>query len=283
MAAAGEKRSKARKKRERTMRFTVVCIAAVSVAVIVCILTSSPALRAAAVLAAGLMAAGYGFSVYLGGKDFSDVKKALDEEPFSARSAELVNVRLMKEKDSRKRAWLRDLGFRAKLYDGDFVSAFRFLYRDEELFSADTGFELIYLSDLIAYYVLMGSTTGATEYSEEAYRSFVRIFKEGGYKGRYDMMQRALAVEMYSAYHHEEWAGCAELALWCADEAGDGKGLAAAQRTAALLFAAEAECSLGNADKARALCGRAAEEAPTRYLSDRAESLMKKIKILSGE
>lgn len=282
MAAAGEKRSKARMKRERTMRFTVVCIAAVSVAVIVCILTSSPALRAAAVLAAGLMAAGYGFSVYLGGKDFSDVKKALDEEPFSARSAELVNVRLMKEKDSRKRAWLRDLGFRAKLYDGDFVSAFRFLYRDEELFSADTGFELIYLSDLIAYYVLMGSTTGATEYSEEAYRSFVRIFTEGGFKGRYDMMLQALAVEMYSAYHHEEWARCAELAVWFADVSAGGV-LAAAQRTAAVLFEAEAECSLGNIQKARSLCSRAAEEAPTRYLSDRAESLAKKINMLSGE
>ena len=282
MAAAGEKRDKARKKRERTMLFNVLCIAAASVVVIVCILTSSPAARAAAVIAAGLIAAGDGLSVHLGGKDLSDVERAFAEGPFSKRSAELVNARLMNEKDSRKRAVLRDLGFAAKLYDGDFVSAFRFLYRDEELFSADSSFELIYLSDLIAYYVLMGSTTGATEYSEEAYRSFVRIFTDGGYKGRYDMMQRALAVEMYSAYHHEEWARCAELAVWFADLSGSGM-LAAAQRTAAVLFAAEAELSLGNAGKARMLCSRAAEEAPARYLSDRAESLAKKINMLSGE
>lgn len=108
-----------------------------------------------------------------------ELQKLLGAESYSDNFMSKANYLLSAEKDIFARGHIRDLLTSGYFFRGEFDTAFRTNYRDEELFQKDRYYELVYLKNTAFYYLNMPSTTGGTEYGEEAYRDLSELCKSG--------------------------------------------------------------------------------------------------------
>ena len=137
---------------------------------------------------------------------------AVLEAPFSPAAEKAVNNALAAETDSKRCAYLRALLFDHNCVTGDFDSAYRALFKDEELFSTDKFAELRYYANLVNYYVSCPSTTGSTEYAEEAYRNFERVYEEySPSQNDFQAINYAMDVHIIMSYHRGDWQLCYDL------------------------------------------------------------------------
>lgn len=187
--------------------------------------------------------------------------KELEKDCFSPTAANKFNELLTEEKDIRTRAIIRNLIADVCFIKGDYNSAYRAIYKDEELFKKDPFFELVYYSDLLRYYVSKTSTTGSTEYAEEAYRSFVSVFdKLPEEKIDFSSYCYANVSQIYLSYHRGDCAKCIEhidiLLEISADNVSKNNFVAA---ESALYELMKAECleKMGRYEEALELCDKA--------------------------
>lgn len=108
-----------------------------------------------------------------------ELQKLLSTGSYSDDFMSRANYLLSAEKDIYARGHIRDMLTSGYFFRGEFDTAFRTNFRDEELFQKDRYYELVYLKNTAFYYFNMPSTTGGTEYGEEAYRNFTELCKSG--------------------------------------------------------------------------------------------------------
>ncbi len=152
---------------------------------------------------------------------------------------EQANAALIKEKDSRRRGILRAVISNASFARGEFDSGYRSLFKDEELFEEDEFFALLYYKGVTEYYLSINSTTGGTEYGEQAYRDFCRIFeKSKRLKNNYAAVKTAVQCEIYYTFAHGDRPAC----IAYVDMLTGNKGDDMPTREDAMLMVVKAEC-----------------------------------------
>lgn len=225
-------------------------------------------------------------SHYIPDKSMMKIYSTLSEECFSEKCSSEINEALAAETDIRRRGELRRILANTELLAGDFDGAFRATFKDEELFAMDKFYELVYYELVLRYYVNINSTTGGTEYAEEAYRSFEKLFDECRW-AKNDVLALSLAVssEMYTAYSRQDYERCLEyIDIALVDIGGDKDVLHANnllnryKAVDTLLMKADCLYSTGRVSEAEDVCRDAlnrADGAP--YLRTKAEKLLNDI------
>ncbi len=115
------------------------------------------------------------------------------------------NALLSKEEDIYSIGYLRYILIRTYLSAGEYENALRTNYCDKFLFSLDPWYELIYYETLMEYHLNVASTTGGSEYGEDAYRQFCRVFGTISQKKTdFYVLREATFCEMNYAKAHGE-------------------------------------------------------------------------------
>lgn len=148
---------------------------------------------------------------YLSTHELNNIINMYNEEFYSPNVINKANEMLISEKDSRRCAILRNIIATASFAAGDFDGGYRALFKDDELFETDRYFALIYYSGVMEYYLSINSTTGGTEYAEQAYRSFCNIFlRSKKLKNNYAALYQAVRCEIIYSFAHGDRNKCIE-------------------------------------------------------------------------
>ncbi|MCI5751383.1 MAG: hypothetical protein MR038_02715 [Oscillospiraceae bacterium] len=138
--------------------------------------------------------------------DIADLEKLMNAESFSNDFVRMANQLLSKETDICARGYIRRLLTGGYFFRGEFDIAFRTNYCDEELFAKDKYYELVYLQNVVFYYFNMPSTTGGTEYGEEAYRHFEDLCAGGKVNMKnISVLNVVVSCELNYAAAHGDW------------------------------------------------------------------------------
>lgn len=132
--------------------------------------------------------------------------KLINEERISHDEIILkANELLIKEKDMYSRGLLRSILINEYIRKKEYEEALRTNFNDNELFSHDKYYELIYNETVMEYYFNVNSTTGGSEYAENAYKNFAEIYSLINNKKRdFFIMREALKCEKsYAAAHND--------------------------------------------------------------------------------
>lgn len=197
-----------------------------------------------------------------------------NNEFFSQKVINQANEMLISEKDSRRCAILRNIIATASFAAGDFDGGYRALFKDDELFETDRYFALIYYSGVMEYYLSINSTTGGTEYAEQAYRSFCNTFlKSKRLKNNYAALYQAVRCEIIYSFAHGDRNKCIEYV----DMLTARKSRRKLKKTDASLLLIKGECFkfMGKAKEAAEIgISISPLVAGSDYLSDRAKRLV---------
>lgn len=138
--------------------------------------------------------------------ELSELEGLMNNESYSNDFISKANYLLSAEKDPYARGYIRKLLTFGYFFRGEFDIAFRTNYRDEELFEKDSFYELVYLKNTAFYYFNMPSTTGGTEYGEEAYRKFNELLDSGKVSMKnLPVLNVVLECELNYAMTHGDW------------------------------------------------------------------------------
>ncbi|MGN0695643.1 MAG: hypothetical protein ACI4J5_02635 [Oscillospiraceae bacterium] len=138
--------------------------------------------------------------------EIADLEKLMNSGSYSNGFVSTANQLLSKETDICARGHIRKLLTCGYFFRGEFDIAFRTNYRDEELFAKDKYYELVYLKNVAFYYFNMPSTTGGTEYGEEAYRQFQEICGSGRVNMKnLSVLNVVIGCEIDYALAHGDW------------------------------------------------------------------------------
>lgn len=136
----------------------------------------------------------------------SDLEKLMNSGSFSNGFVSRANYLLSSETNIYARGHIRKLLTCGYFFRGEFDIAFRTNYRDEELFAKDKYYELVYLKNIVYYYFNMPSTTGGTEYGEEAYRQFQELCNSGKVNMKnLSVLNVVISCEIDYALAHGDW------------------------------------------------------------------------------
>lgn len=136
----------------------------------------------------------------------ADLEKVMNTASFSNSFVARANQLLSSETNIYARGHIRKLLTCGYFFRGEFDIAFRTNYRDEELFAKDRFYELVYLKNIVYYYFNMPSTTGGTEYGEEAYRQFQELCGSGKVNMKnLSVLSTVLSCEIDYALAHGDW------------------------------------------------------------------------------
>lgn len=148
---------------------------------------------------------------YLPSPGLDSIIDLYNDEYCTKKVISAANEMLISEKDSRRCAVLRHIISMASFAAGDFDGGYRALFKDEDLFEADKYFALIYYSGVMEYYLSIHSTTGGTEYAEQAYRDFCRVFLGNKrLKNNYSALCQAIRCEIIYSFAHGDRNKCME-------------------------------------------------------------------------